>query len=75
MPGRWSAGDYADIARVAKVAEVDEMDIQGYIVTVVLTNGGSVVATNACCTLHALGRMAVIITDLGSQLVRCSGEH
>lgn len=75
MAGRWPAGDYADIARVARVAEVDEMDIEGYILAVVLADGSTMVATNACRTLHALGRMAVIITEQGSQLIRCSGEH
>lgn len=75
MSGRWSAGDYADVARVAKVAEVDEMDVKGYIVAVVLTDGDVKIAMNACCTLHALGRMAVIIADHGSAMVHCSGEH
>lgn len=75
MAGRWTGPDAADVARVARVAEVDELAIKGYIVAAYLADGSVMVATNACCTLHALGRMAVTITEQGSQLVRCSGEH
>lgn len=65
----------ADVARVARVVEVDELAVEGYIVAALMTDGRIVVATNGCCTAHAIASLAINAVAQVPALVPCSAEQ